>query len=116
MQSIRRVSGASVDKNDNAACPKRWPHSPPVSAATMNAPEIPELAPYPLPEGMRQILRDLAGQSEALFVGEMHATQEPLRLPGNPLDPVKRLGGYGALALELPCATAATFLAEPTDP
>lgn len=76
----------------------------------MNAPELPELAPYPLPEGVRQTLLDLAGQSDTLFIGEMHGTQEPPRLLAWLLESLKTLG-YGALALELPHTIRAPLVA-----
>ncbi len=71
--------------------------------------EVLELTPYPLPEGVRQTLLDLAGQSEVLFFGEMHGTQEPPQLVAGLLEPLKT-SGYGALALEIPHTTRAPLV------
>lgn len=76
----------------------------------MSAPEIPKLAPYPLPEDVRQTLLDLTGQSDVLFFGEMHGTQEPPRLVAGLLGPLTALG-YGALALEIPHTIRETLMA-----
>jgi hypothetical protein len=76
----------------------------------MNAMIIPELTSYPLPEGVRQTLLDLADQSDALFVGEIHGTQEPPRLISGLLDGLTARG-YGALALEVPHTTRELLVA-----
>ncbi len=65
---------------------------------------IPALPPYPLPPDVRQVLLSLAAESDVLFFGEMHGTQEVPRLIATLL-PDLALLGYRGLALEMPADT-----------
>jgi hypothetical protein len=72
-----------------------------IKAAAFADENVPESMSYSLPDSALRGLQQLASDSDALILGEMHGTQEVPGLAATLLTPLHQLG-YRTLALELP--------------
>jgi hypothetical protein len=72
-----------------------------VSVAACAESELQPLTPYPLPAAAEQPIKELAGRSDVLILGEMHGTQEVPEVVATLLPTLSKMD-YHVLALEVP--------------